>query len=145
MRTFLRLLIALVTMATLTVSAQADIPSGVIVNNGFIAIHNDSSRRISVQVYHEWPGIASLAMIDGWTTINPHSVYYANSCCYAAGSWYSIVTNHDGANRRWSVHARLCHKGVPYGYAVVVLKIMSGKPRNGDDYVDLHQLDAPCP
>ena len=106
---------ALATLALLPAPAPA-----ANLHNGVIVIRNDTHARMRIGGLYDLPAFY----------IYPGQKFETTSCCFAAGTHYTI--NYIGSGEQYYHHytivPKLCNtNGIPYGYADIAIELKSGK------------------
>jgi hypothetical protein len=110
------------------------IARAVVLNNGIVAITNDSSDSITIYLEHAWN---EGHFIETRVTIAPRQTWLSSGCCFAAGSPYQLrVTRNSRGNPNPLYHKftpHLCNRnGIPYGFYEVTVN-GNNSFRSGDE------------
>ncbi len=107
-------------------SMLAPVPaSAIVINNGMIVVHNRLRAPLTVKIVNTFGHVMEA------DTLKPGGTFYANRCCYAAGTTYHVYLYSSGAwdpvrkemgedaiSQEMAVTPMLCNDhGIPYGFA----------------------------
>lgn len=136
-------------LAVLALLALSTVPVLALnLHNGYVAIKNNGARPLIIEIHHSFAGSRS-AKIQPEVEIQPDSTFFANECCYAAGSGYVMDAHFKGSGSKRQIHfvPRLCNvNAIPHGFAAFAIhEIQYNNEHSGQVHVVYYRVDTGCP